>query len=91
MLVISVVVLTVVLAGYRFVPMFRSGVERLGGDVERMLSTGQRGRNAPGAPGAPLGFPSGPGNRGCASGLVCNPRSPSGPLGAPVCRPGDNC
>jgi hypothetical protein len=88
MLVVSVVVVAVVLAGYSFVPGFRSGVERLGGDVKTMLSTGQRGRNSNGLPGRI----SGPANSGCASGMVCLPAE-NGTLGTPVnvCRPGGNC
>lgn len=97
MLVVSVVVVAIVLAGYGFVPKFRTGVQRVGVDVKRMLSTGQRGRGGPGGGGLPNGgpfrLPAGPANSGCASGVVCLPSQPSSPLGTPVnvCRPGDNC
>jgi hypothetical protein len=95
MLVVSVVVLAVVLAGYGFVPEFRSGVQRVGDDVRTMLSTGQRGRGngGGGLTDSPLRLPAGPANSGCASGVVCLPSGPSGSLGTPVnvCRPGDNC
>ena len=100
MLVVSVVVLTIILTGYAFVPKFRTGVNRVGADVERMLSTGQRMRRVAPAP-APAPFtlpgnfrlPRGPRNAGCASSTACGNPEPRGPLGAPlnVCRPGDNC
>lgn len=97
MLVLSVVVVAIVLAGYGFVPKFRTGVQRVGIDVKRMLSTGQRGRGGRGGSlpsNSPFRLPAGPANSGCASGVVCLPSAPSsGPLGAPVnvCRPGNNC
>ena len=96
MLVVSVVVLAVVLAGYGFVPKFRTGVNRVGADVERMLSTGQRARRAaPGGNSTAPGFrlPSGPRNAGCAGSTACNPTPRTAPLGQPVdvCRRGDNC
>lgn len=40
MLIISVVVIAVVAAAYKFVPLFQAGVEDLGNDVKEMLSTG---------------------------------------------------
>lgn len=102
MIVISVVVIAVVSASYAFIPKFRTGVQRLGGDVSDMLSTGQGRRSRPAAPALPnIGDYNPGGNRfrlpgspdsGCASGVVCLPAS-SSPLGTPVnvCRPGDNC
>lgn len=98
-MVISVIVISVAAASYTFVPTFRTGVNRLGTDVRRMLSTGQRGRARPAAPAAPTGpLPGGsfrlPGSpdAGCAAGVVCLPEARS-PLGTPVdvCRPGDRC
>lgn len=44
MLIISVVVIAVVAAAYKFVPLFQEGVEKLGSDVKDILSTGQIGR-----------------------------------------------
>jgi hypothetical protein len=41
MLIISVVVIAVVAAAYKFVPLFQQGVEKLGADVKDILSTGQ--------------------------------------------------
>ena len=99
MLVISVAVLAIVLGSYGFVPEFRAGVNKVGSDVEQMLSTGQRTRRAPPTTGSPSVFPpnyrlpNGPRNAGCASGTACNPLPPAGTLGSPmnVCRRGDNC
>lgn len=48
MLIISVVVIAVVAAAYKFVPLFQEGVEQLGQDVKEILSTGQ-GRGAGGS------------------------------------------
>ena len=90
MLVVSVVVLAVVSSAYAFVPTFRTGVERVGADVRQMLATGQIGRA--GAPGSGAS-PAMPLNRGCGSGMVCNPpRSDPFGLDRPsVCRLGDRC
>lgn len=41
MLIISVVVIAVVAAAYKFVPLFQEGVEDLGNDVKEILSTGE--------------------------------------------------
>jgi Flp pilus assembly pilin Flp len=41
MLIISVVVIAVVAAAYKFVPLFQEGVEKLGQDVKQILSDGQ--------------------------------------------------
>lgn len=40
MLIISVVVIAVVAAAYKFVPLFQEGVENLGQDVKKILSDG---------------------------------------------------
>lgn len=56
MLLISVVVVAVVAAAYRFVPRFREGVEQLGEFVKNGLSTGnldERGGWSGGQGGAP--------------------------------------
>lgn len=41
MLIISVVVIAVVAAAYKFVPLFSQGVDKLGQDVKQILSTGE--------------------------------------------------
>lgn len=40
MLIISVVVIAVVAAAYKFVPLFQQGVDALGKDVKQILITG---------------------------------------------------
>lgn len=45
MLLISVIVIAMVAAGYVFVPQFQQGVADLGRDVKRILSDGMIGRN----------------------------------------------
>lgn len=44
MLLISVIVIAIVAAGYAFVPEFQQGVADLARDVKQMLSTGMIGR-----------------------------------------------
>ena len=41
MLIISVVVIAVVAAAYKFVPFFEAGVNALGADVQKILTTGK--------------------------------------------------
>ena len=43
MLIISVVVIAVVAAAYKFVPIFSEGVEALGQDVKSILDSGKIG------------------------------------------------
>ena len=43
MLLISVIVIAIVAAGYAFVPKLQKGVEELGGDVSRILGDGKIG------------------------------------------------
>lgn len=45
MLLISVIVIAVVAAGYAFVPEFEKGVKDLGKDVRQILSDGMIGRS----------------------------------------------
>ena len=55
MLLISVVSVTIVAAAATLVPLFRSGVEDLGGDIEKILSTGSVGGGGGSGPGSGSG------------------------------------
>ena len=79
MLVVSVVVLATVGAGYAFVPKFRAGVRDLARDAKHMLASGDVARNAGRPP------------MDCGSGSACGRPRPD-PFTPPrSCRAGERC